>query len=90
MPEEPDEVFDDWGNFVSESSETRKFYDESGKLIDGVFLLGNSENILSESHPYDVQVSKAKYSLILKEKQIKLLFNFEVVIASLLIMLMLI
>lgn len=88
MPEEPDEVFDDWGNFVSKSSETRKFYDESGKLIDGVFLLGNSENILSESHQYGAQVSKAKYSLILKEKQLKLLFNFEPVIVSLLIILM--
>lgn len=90
MPEEPDEVFDDWGNFVSESSETRKFYDESGKLIDGVFLLGNSENILSESHPYDVQVSKARYSLTLKEKQLKRLFNFSIAIVSLFIMLILI
>lgn len=93
MPEEPDEVFYDWGKIVSEPSEPsepRKFYDESGKLVDGVFLFCDSEKMLSESHPYGVQVSKAKYSLILKEKQIKLLFNFEVVIASLLIMLMLI
>lgn len=90
MPEEPDEVFYDWGKIVSEPSEPRKFYDESGKLVDGVFLFCDSEKMLSESHPYGLQVSKAKYSLILKEKQIKLLFNFEVVIASLLIMLMLI
>ena len=85
MPEEPDKVFYDWGKIVSESSESQKFYDESGKLIDGVFLLGNSENILSESHQYGAQVRKAKYSLILKEKQLKLLFNFEPVIVSLLI-----
>lgn len=60
MPEEPDEVFYNWGKIVSESSESQKFYDESGKLIDGVFLLGNSENILSESHQYGAQVRKAK------------------------------
>lgn len=43
MPEEPDEVFYDWGKIVSEPSEPRKFYDESGKLVDGVFLFCDSE-----------------------------------------------
>lgn len=90
MPEEPDEVFYDWGKIVSEPSESRKFYDESGKLVDGVFLFYDSENMLSESHQYGAQVLKAKRSLVLKEKQMRCLFNFGIVIVSLFIILMLI